>query len=93
MLSEALPIQMLSLLFRSMQEEKAKYGDKLFMNETARGKSWFLTSFFQTRSLQVSMFMCMFECLVGIKVDTKEYGIQHIQYMIIHAKQTAFHLE
>ena len=25
------------------------------------------------------------------EADTKEYGIQHIQYM--HAKQTAFHLE
>ena len=50
-----------------MQEEKAKYGDKLFMNETARGKSRFLTSFFYKYPF-LCVFM-LFECLVGIKVE------------------------
>ena len=80
MLSEALPIQMLSLLFRSMQEEKAKYGDKLFMNETARGKSWFLTSFFQTRSLQVSM--CIYAVWMLGRYQSWHQGVWNTTYTI-----------
>ena len=77
MISKGLPIHKLPPLFRSMQEEKTKYGDKLFMNETAKGK------LFRIRSLEVSMFMCMYA--VGMlgrnqKLRSKLSPHQHMFY-------------
>ena len=87
MISKGLPIHKLPPLFRSMQEEKTKYGDKLFMNETAKGK------LFRIRSLEVSMFMCMYAVgMLGRNQKLRSKLSPH-QHMFYSCKQAAFNLE
>ena len=80
MISKGLPIHKLPPLFRSMQEEKTKYGDKLFMNETAKGKLFSNQKF---RSIHVYVYVCCWnawqESKIKIKIKSASTYVLYMQ--------------